>query len=106
MRASLKSSAVIAMGAFTSAIASSNWTALSTSGSDALWASSLANLEAVVSNGSLADYLETMNVTQTCDISNAAVRKEYTTLTNAEKLAYSNAVKCMFAKDPVSDVSL
>lgn len=95
------------MGAFTSSLATdaphtnSHWTAADTSGSDALWASSLANLEAVVNNGSLADYLGTMNVTQTCDISTAYVRKEYTTLTDAEKIAYSNAMKCMFSKDPV-----
>lgn len=90
------------MGAFTSTITgATNWSALSTSGSDALWQSSLSNLEAVVNNGSLADYLGTMNVTQTCDISNAAVRKEYSTLTNAQKLAYSDAVKCLFSRDPV-----
>lgn len=90
------------MGAFTSALAGgTNWTAADTSGSDALWTSSLANLEAVVNNGSLADYLGTMNVTQACDISTAYVRKEYLSLTDAEKIAYSDAVKCMFSKDPV-----
>lgn len=102
MRSSCLKSSAVAMGAFTSALAGgTNWTAADTSGSDALWASSLANLEAVVNNGSLADCLRTTNVTQTCDVATAPVRKEYLTLNDAEKIAYSDAVKCMFSKDPV-----
>lgn len=89
------------MGIFPSAFGS-NWTAASTSGTDALFAQSMTNLKAVVNNGSLADYLAGLNVTQTCDLSTAAVRKEYTTLSNAEKLEYSDAVRCLMDSDPVS----
>lgn len=106
MRSCVKTSGV-AMGIFTSHLAgATNWTAADTSGSDALWTSSLSNLEAVVNNGSLADYLGTMNVTQTCDLADAAVRKDYSTLTDAEKLAYSDAVKCLFSESPVCDLAL
>lgn len=94
--------ATVIMGAFTSALAGSNWTAASTAATDALYLASLANLEAVVNNGSLADYLGTMNVTQECTLENAVVRKDYLALTDAERLAYSNAVTCLFSKDPVS----
>ncbi|PSR90369.1 hypothetical protein BD289DRAFT_366202 [Coniella lustricola] len=48
-------------------------------------------------DGNLAKYLAVENVTQTCSLSNVAVRKDYTSLTTAEKLDYISAVNCMFA---------
>ncbi|KAK8070601.1 hypothetical protein PG997_010804 [Apiospora hydei] len=40
------------------------------------------------------------DVAQACTLENAAVRREYSTLTSNEKLAYTAAIKCLMAKPP------
>ncbi|KAK6067544.1 hypothetical protein SCUP234_11542 [Seiridium cupressi] len=84
----------------------SGYTPASTSASDLLAAQSLANLNASVADGTLAAQLATKGVSQTCTIETAAVRREYSTLSNDEKLEYTNAVKCLMAKDPITPLDL
>jgi tyrosinase len=84
----------------------SAYTPASTAGSDALAAKSLENLCAVVNNGTLKKQLATQGVTQTCSISKAAVRQEYSTLTNAQKLSYTKAVKCLMSKPARTSATL
>ncbi|KAI1877138.1 uncharacterized protein JN550_001210 [Neoarthrinium moseri] len=70
----------------------------STLATDTLAIASLAKLTASVADGSLKNQLKTKGVSQTCDLRNVAVRREYSTLSNNEKLAYTNAVKCLMSK--------
>ncbi|KAF7514939.1 hypothetical protein G7054_g14876 [Neopestalotiopsis clavispora] len=83
--------------ALTSA-ASSSYTPESTLSTDVLAIASLAKLAATVANGSLADLLAGHGVSQDCNILEVGVRREYSTLSNKEKLAYTNAVKCLMSK--------
>ncbi|KAH8646666.1 tyrosinase [Xylariales sp. PMI_506] len=78
------------------------YTSASTIGSDILAAQSLINLGIHVADGSLKKELATLGVSQTCSIAKVAVRREYSTLSNAEKLEYTNAVKCMMDKPGIT----
>ncbi|KAK8098833.1 tyrosinase [Apiospora kogelbergensis] len=69
-------------------------------GTDLLAAQSLSNLRDAVADGSLQGKLAERGVSQTCTLENAVVRREYSTLTSTEKLAYTSAVKCLMAKPP------
>ncbi|KAH6656064.1 hypothetical protein BKA67DRAFT_562558 [Truncatella angustata] len=76
----------------------STYTPASTFGSDLLAAQSLIKLGVSVADGSLKKQLATKNVPQTCSIDKISIRREYSTLSNDEKLSYTKAVKCLMAK--------
>lgn len=82
------------------------YTPASTHLTDQIAASSLANQLATLNNGSLAKLLATENLTRTtCSPSEIVVRREYSHLTDAEKLAYTDAVLCLMdapTKTPAS----
>ncbi|CAG9981060.1 unnamed protein product [Clonostachys byssicola] len=80
-----------------SPLLASAWTPASTEGSDYLAAESLEILTNVVNNGSLAEHLVTLGVSQTCNISKAVVRREYSNLSDDEKLEYTAAVQCLMS---------
>ncbi|KAK6856634.1 hypothetical protein PG995_006821 [Apiospora arundinis] len=69
-----------------------------TDGTDMLAEQSLSNLRDAVADGSLQRKLAERGVAQTCSLENAVIRREYSTLTSTEKLAYTSAVKCLMAK--------
>ncbi|KAH8896868.1 Di-copper centre-containing protein [Thozetella sp. PMI_491] len=69
----------------------------STVATDLLAAQSLATLIGSIQSGSLGKYLSTRGVKQSCGIGKAIARREYSTLSNNEKLAYTKAVKCLMA---------
>lgn len=71
------------------------WTPASSDITDALAADSLDNLLKLVSNGTLKSYLATQDVSQTCTAENVARRKDYTTLSQEERLDYVTAMKCL-----------
>lgn len=71
------------------------WTPASSSITDALAAESLDNLLELVNNGTLKSYLATRNVSQTCTEENVVRRKDYTALSEDERLDYVNALKCL-----------
>lgn len=71
------------------------WSPASSSITDALAADSLDNLLKLVSNGTLKSYLATQNVSQTCTEEKVARRKDYTTLSQEERLDYVTAMKCL-----------
>ena len=77
--------------ALTPALRASAYMPESTNATDLLATEALSNLIASVGNGSLARELASHNVSQTCDISQAGVRREYSTLSNEKKLEYTNA---------------
>ncbi|KAH8681383.1 tyrosinase [Xylariales sp. PMI_506] len=74
----------------------------STAPTDELALESLTELKAAVLDGSLKNQLATESVSQTCTLENAAIRREYTALSNKEKLAYTNAVKCLMSKPAIT----
>jgi tyrosinase len=76
-------------------LAAQAWIPASTEGSDLLAAQSLANLREATLNGSLEEHLAVLGVPQTCQIEEAVVRKEYSTLSSEEKLNYTAAVRCL-----------
>ncbi|KAK8074121.1 hypothetical protein PG994_005020 [Apiospora phragmitis] len=69
-----------------------------TDGTDLLAEQSLCKLRDAVANRSLRQKLAEKDVTQTCTLENASIRREYSTLTSNEKLAYTSAIKCLMAK--------
>ncbi|KAK8102402.1 tyrosinase [Apiospora sp. TS-2023a] len=71
-----------------------------TDGTDLLAKQSLSRLHDVLVDGTLQKKLAEHDVAQTCTLQNAAVRREYSTLTTKEKLAYTSAIKCLMAKPP------
>lgn len=84
----------------------SAYTPASTFGSDLLAAQSLIRLGASVADGSLKAKLATEGVPQTCTIDKISIRREYSTLSNSEKLGYTKAVKCLMAKGPITPLDL
>lgn len=78
-----------------SAACASAWTPASSVTTDALAADSLDNLLELVNNGTLKSFLATQNVSQTCTEENVARRKDYTTLSQEERLDYVRAMKCL-----------
>lgn len=81
------------------------WTPAPSNGSDQAAAESLAILTAAAADGSLKQELATQGVELLaggCTMENAAVRREYSTLSNDEKLDYTRAVRCLMAKPPIS----
>lgn len=71
------------------------WTPASSSATDALAAESLDNLLKLVRNGTLKSYLATQNVSQTCTEDTVVRRKDYTTLSQEEKLDFVHAMQCL-----------
>jgi hypothetical protein len=90
---------------FTNAIAATSllaasacaWTPSSTNGTDRLAAKGLANLKR---------HHASFNYTSSCDISKAPVRKEWLSLSDEEKIAYTNAVKCLMDKPSISGAAI
>jgi hypothetical protein len=90
---------------FTNAIAATSllaasacaWTPSSTNGTDRLAARGLANLKR---------HHASLNYTSSCDISKAPVRKEWLSLSDDEKIAYINAVKCLMDKPSISGAAV
>ncbi|KAK8104815.1 uncharacterized protein PG998_011848 [Apiospora kogelbergensis] len=81
------------------------WTPAPSFGSDQAAAESLAQLKEAWADGSLKGHLSTKGVeTDKCDMEQARVRREYSTLSNDAKLAYTRAVQCLMAKPPVTSV--
>ncbi|KAK8043356.1 Di-copper centre-containing protein [Apiospora rasikravindrae] len=81
------------------------WTPASSSGSDQTAAESLEILTEASADGSLKKHLATKGVemmTERCSVQNAAVRREYSTLSNVEKLGYTRAVQCLMAKPAIT----
>lgn len=89
------SAAVVAVAAFAPALA---YTPADTKQSDAIASKAFTTLKAAVADGSLKTVMATRGVQQTCSIKNAAVRREYSTLSAQEKRDYTNSIKCMMAK--------
>ncbi|KAK8081670.1 Tyrosinase-like protein [Apiospora saccharicola] len=81
----------------------SSWTPAPTHGSDLLASQSLAKLKSALADGSLKQELAKEGVAQTCGPDNWAVRREYSTLSDEEKLEYTRAVKCLMAKPSTVD---
>ncbi|KAH6654217.1 hypothetical protein BKA67DRAFT_564442 [Truncatella angustata] len=67
----------------------------STTQTDRLAGLSLIKLTSVVADGTLKKQLAKKGVHQSCSISNLAIRREYSTLLDEEKLTYTNAIKCL-----------
>ncbi|KAK8117709.1 uncharacterized protein PG998_005990 [Apiospora kogelbergensis] len=78
------------------------YTPESTAQTDAVAAKSFGILSRAVTDGSLKKELATRGVSQECTIANAAVRKEYSDLSDAEKLHYINAVRCLMTKPSIT----
>lgn len=81
------------------------WTPAPSDGSDQAAAESLEVLTTAAADGSLKQDLATKGVelmAGACTMENAAVRREYSTLSNDEKLAYTRAVQCLMAQPPIS----
>lgn len=68
------------------AVSACAWQPSSTNGTDKLAHRGLANLKR---------HHAALNSTSSCNVGNAAVRKEWLTLSNDEKIAYIDAVKCL-----------
>ncbi|KAK6214456.1 hypothetical protein LQW54_004363 [Pestalotiopsis sp. IQ-011] len=79
-------------------VASSAYVPESTLSTDILAISSLAKLAATLADGTLVDLLAGEGVSQECNLLEVGIRREYSTLTNQEKLAYTSAVKCLMSK--------
>jgi len=75
------------------AISTHAWKPSSTNGTDRLAALGKANLER--HHASLGSY-------SSCNSANAAVRKEWLSLSDEEKIAYTDAVKCLMSKPSIS----
>lgn len=69
------------------------WTPSSTKGTDKLAEQGLANLK---------EYHQSLNSSTSCNLSNAAVRKEWLSLSDEEKIAYTDAVKCLMSKPSIT----
>ncbi|KAK8000725.1 hypothetical protein PG990_013325 [Apiospora arundinis] len=82
------------------------WTPASSSGSDQAATESLAKLKEVLADSSLKEHLATQGVemSDSCNPETAAVRREYSTLSNEEKLDYTRAVQCLMAKPAITPV--
>ncbi|KAK7960653.1 hypothetical protein PG996_011296 [Apiospora saccharicola] len=78
------------------------YTPESTAQTDAVAARSFDTLSRAVANGSLKKELATRNVSQECTLANAAVRKEYADLSDAEKTDYIDAVRCLMTKPSIT----
>lgn len=87
-----------------SAACASAWTPASSTITDGLAAESLNNLLHLVGNGTLKSFLATQNVSQTCTEENVVRRKDYTTLSQEEKLDYVNAMKCLMDAPAITPV--
>ena len=75
------------------AISAYAWQPSSTNGTDKLAHQGLANLK---------KHHAALNSTTSCDIGSAVVRKEWLSLSNDEKIAYIDAVKCLQDKPSLS----
>lgn len=80
--------------ALASALQASAYTPESTAATDTLATEALNTLIDSVGNGSLTMHLNSRGVSQECDLGRAAIRREYSNLTNQEKLAYTGAGMC------------
>ncbi|KAL1879876.1 hypothetical protein Daus18300_001715 [Diaporthe australafricana] len=80
---------------FALAPATQAWTPEPTDATDALAVESLSNLLDVSENGTLAKYLATANVSEVCAKDQVKVRKEYSNMSEQEKLDYVGAIKCL-----------
>ncbi|KAK8126542.1 uncharacterized protein PG998_002301 [Apiospora kogelbergensis] len=81
----------------------SSWTPAPTHGSDLLAQQSLANLRNALADGTLKQELDKQGVAQTCGPDGLAVRREYSTLSDEEKLEYTRAIKCLMAQPSTVD---
>lgn len=75
------------------AVSAYAWEPSATDGTDELAAQGVANLQ---------KRLASKNTSSECTPENAVVRKEWMTLSDAEKIAYTDAVKCLMAKPSIS----
>lgn len=73
------------------------WTAASSVLTDLTVGESMLDLFITAADGNLETYLATEGVTQTCEPGNVAIRKDYTSLSSAEKLDYISAINCLLA---------
>jgi hypothetical protein len=73
------------------------WKPSSTNGTDRLAKQGLANLKR---------HHASLNYTSSCDISKAPVRKEWLSLSDDEKIAYIDAVKCLMDKPSKSGAAI
>ncbi|KAH8592146.1 hypothetical protein B0O99DRAFT_654051 [Bisporella sp. PMI_857] len=71
------------------------YVAESTEATDDLACDALNNLWDSYTDGSLQKLLKSKGVAQKCTYKNVAVRREYSSLSNKEKLDYTNSVKCL-----------
>ena len=76
------------------ALQASAYTPESTAATDALATEALENLIASVGNGTLTRQLNARGVSQRCEWGKAGIRREYSNLTNQEKLEYTGAGMC------------
>jgi len=75
------------------AVSTHAWEPSQTNGTDKLAQQGLANLKR---------HHASLNSTTSCNIGNAAVRKEWLSLSDDEKIAYTDAVKCLMNKPSIS----
>ena len=75
------------------AVSAHGWTPSSTDGTDRLAAEGLAKLE---------EYHAGLDSYGSCNSGNAAVRKEWLSLSDDEKTAYTDAVKCLMELPSIS----
>ncbi|KAM0720280.1 hypothetical protein Q7P37_004416 [Cladosporium fusiforme] len=83
----------VAAAASLLAVSAQAWKPSSTNGTDHLAEKGLLNLE---------KHQNSSNSTSYCTIKNAAVRKEWLSLSDAEKIAYTDAVQCLMEKPSIS----
>lgn len=84
---------VSAQAAYTSPPGYQAWEPSSTDGTDKLAAKGLLNLE---------KHHAALNTSSSCTPKNAVVRKEWLSLSDAEKIAYTDAVRCLMSKPSLS----
>lgn len=83
----------VAAAASLLAVSAQAWKPSPTNGTDHLAEKGLLNLEKHQTSSSSTSY---------CTIKNAAVRKEWLSLSDAEKIAYTDAVQCLMEKPSIS----
>ena len=75
------------------AVSAHAWTPSSTNATDKLARHGLANLKR---------HHASLNSTTSCNVASATVRKEWLTLSDDEKIAYIDAVKCLMDKPSIA----
>lgn len=71
------------------------WTAAPSLLTDTAVSASMMNLQLAAADGNLTRYLAARNVSQSCTAENVAVRKDFTALSEAERLDFVTAMKCL-----------